>query len=122
MNEANAKILEPENQMRSLEQVFKCFECLVSKKSINFLILESCLHYENIHQIIQRQKLLGDICVEVLANYFPSKYKDKVPIFMTKFIVQNQDFFKKDEAIISWLNLIQTEVYFEPDDYEMEYT
>ena len=40
---------------------------------------------------------------------------------MTKFIVQNQEFFKHDEAILEWLQLMQTEVYFEPNDYNMEY-
>jgi len=67
------------------------------------LILESCQHYEAIHNMVHRQKLLAEICFELLANYFPVKYREKVPIFLDKFIVQNQTFFKQDEAIKNWM-------------------
>ena len=78
--------LPPGEKLKSIEKVYKCFDCLVKNKTVNFLILESCLHYENIHNIIQRQKLLGDICVEILSNYFPEKFKEKSPRFIEKFI------------------------------------
>ena len=119
LQEANTKCKEP---MTSIECVYKCFECLISGKSVNFLILESCLHYENIHSMIQRQKLLADICVELLANYFPQKYREKAPIFLDKFILANQTFFKTDSAIIAWMGMLETNVYFEPNDFGMEYT
>jgi len=53
--------------------------------------------------MVHRQKLLAEICFELLANYFPVKYREKVPIFLDKFIVQNQTFFKQDEAIKNWM-------------------
>ena len=34
---------------KSIEAVYKCLDCIIKGKSVNFLILESCLHYENIH-------------------------------------------------------------------------
>jgi hypothetical protein len=51
LQEVNSKL--PFNQqLCGIENVYKCFDCLISGKTINFLILESCLHYENIHHII----------------------------------------------------------------------
>jgi hypothetical protein len=41
---------------------FKCLECLLTGKSINHLIRETCEHYENMHQILARQKLLSHLC------------------------------------------------------------
>jgi hypothetical protein len=85
---------------------------------VNFLILESCLHYEYIHNLIQRQKLLGDICIEILGNYFPEKFREKAPIFIEKFISRNQEFFKYDESIVKWVELMETEVNFDSQDYD----
>ena len=85
---------------------------MLKGKSINFLILESCLHYQNIHILIERQKLLIEICVEILSNYFPELFRNKAPKFIQKFIVQNQTFFRNDEVLVKWLELMQTEVSF----------
>jgi hypothetical protein len=45
---------------------FKCLECLLTGKSINHLIRETCENYENIHNIIHRQKLLAQLCTQIL--------------------------------------------------------
>lgn len=45
---------------------FKCLECLLTGKSINHLIRETCEHYENVHNIIHRQKLLAQLCSQIL--------------------------------------------------------
>jgi len=76
--------------------------------------MESCLHYENIHHMIQRMRFLGKICVEILERFFPEKFRAKAPMFIDKFITQNQQFFKYDSSIQKWLDLMETEVYFDP--------
>jgi hypothetical protein len=43
-------------------------------------------------------------------------------VFIHKFISQNQEFFKYDEAINKWLAQMENEVHFDSSDYEMEYT
>jgi hypothetical protein len=40
--------------LKSVEEIYKCLDCIVKGKTINFLILESCMHYEYIHNLIQR--------------------------------------------------------------------
>jgi hypothetical protein len=87
LEEVNSKIEDPKKKLASVEQVYRCFECLVSEKSVNFLILESCLHYEAIHHLVQRQKFLAEICTELLSNYFPKNYREKVPLFLDKFMI-----------------------------------
>ena len=76
---------------------FKCLECLLTGKSINHLIRETCEHYENMHNIIHRQRLLAQLCTQILSEYFP--IPDKAPLFIKAFIEQNQDFFKFDEVL-----------------------
>jgi hypothetical protein len=44
-----------------LEVDFKCLECLLQGKSINHLIRETCESYENMHQMLARQRLLGQL-------------------------------------------------------------
>lgn len=51
--------LSMENDHENFINYYKCLDCLLKGKTINHLIRESCEHYENIHQIISRQKLLG---------------------------------------------------------------
>lgn len=41
-------------QLAQLQYVYKCLDCVIAGKSVNFLILESCQHYENIHCLIRR--------------------------------------------------------------------
>ena len=41
-------------KINNIEQIYKCLDCMIRGKSVNFIILESCLHYENIHFIIER--------------------------------------------------------------------
>lgn len=36
----------------------------------------------------------------------------KAPKFIQKFITQNQDFFRYDDVIIKWLELMETEVCY----------
>jgi hypothetical protein len=115
--EVNSKITDQSKTVSSIESVYKCLDCLVSGKTINFLILESCLHYENIHNMVLRYKLLGQICQEVLADYFPQRFRDKAPVFLERFILQNHGFFTEDQTIERWLDLLYSEVSFDPNDY-----
>lgn len=73
-------------QYKSVESVYKCLDCMMKGKSVNFLILESCLHYENIHSLIMRQQFISDICIEILFGYFPEQFRMKAPKFIQKFI------------------------------------
>lgn len=41
------------------KNVYKCLDCILNGKTINNLSKEVCDHYENIHQIINRHKLLS---------------------------------------------------------------
>lgn len=52
LDEVNSKISNEEEKLKSVESVYRCFSCLISSRSVNFLILESCLHYQNIHHMI----------------------------------------------------------------------
>jgi len=52
--------------------------------------------------------------VEILASYFPGKFREKAPLFIEKFISVNQEFFKNDGAILKWLELMENEVYYDP--------
>lgn len=56
--------------------------------------------------------------MEILAKYFPEQYRAKAPIFIERFISQNQDFFKHDCTILKWLDLMQNEIYLESDAEE----
>jgi len=71
--------------------------------------------------MIHRHKLVSDICLQLLTNYFPPKFRTKVPMFLDKFIMQNQELFKHDSVILDWLKIFETQVYFDPNDYFMEY-
>jgi hypothetical protein len=62
--------------------------------------------------------LLGDICVEILATYFPENFRAKAPIFIERFISQNQEFFKHDSTIVKWLELMQNEIYIDQSEAE----
>ena len=93
---------------------FKCLECLLTGKSINHLIRETCEHYENMHNIIHRQRILAQLCSQILQEYFP--IPEKAPLFIKAFIEQNQEFFKMDPVIQDWLSLLETGVSFLPDE------
>lgn len=81
---------------------------------MNFLILESCQHYENIHCLIRRQSFVAEICEAILTQYFPEKFKQKSAKFIQKFITQNQAFFRGDPVLVKWLELMETQVAYEP--------
>jgi hypothetical protein len=54
--------LLPSVENEELEEIaedFMCLECLLTGKSINHLIRETCEHYENMHQILNRHRLLA---------------------------------------------------------------
>ncbi len=101
---------------------FKCLECLLTGKSINHLIRETCEHYENMHQILARQKLLSHLCNQILINYFPEAHKEKAPLFLKAFIEQNKDFFQYDQVILDWLSLLETGVVYVPPPTEEDST
>lgn len=96
------------------QEDFKCLECLLTGKSINHLIRETCENYENIHQILARHRLLSYLCGEILNEYFP--IPEKAPLFIKAFIQQNQDFFKHDPEINDWLSLLETGVCYQSEE------
>mmetsp|Transcript_30220 Transcript_30220/g.29525 ORF Transcript_30220/g.29525 Transcript_30220/m.29525 type:complete len:227 (+) Transcript_30220:2928-3608(+) len=106
-------------QVEDIEKTYKCLSCLLSGKTINHLIRESCEHYENIHQIISRQKLLAQICSEILNKYFP--IQEKAPLFINKFVDQNQEFFRKDPTINEWLMILETNVCFDLEEGNLDH-
>ena len=79
--------------------------------------MESCLHYENIHNMVLKHKLLGEVCLEVLAGYFPQRYREKAPVFLERFILQNHEFFTKDQVIGQWIEMLFTDVQIDPNDF-----
>ena len=111
--EFNQQNSDNTTHLKSVESVYKCLDCMMKGKSVNFLILESCLHYENIHSLIMRQQFISDICIEILCNYFPEQFRMKAPKFIQKFITQNQEFFRSDDVIVKWIELMEREVNFE---------
>lgn len=60
-----------QDTLSQLQSVYKCLDCIVQGRSINFLILESCKHYENINAIIKKHKFVTDLCISMLVQYFP---------------------------------------------------
>ena len=41
-----------ETNLPIVEAAYNCFDCLIGRRPINYLIMESCLHYQYIHNLV----------------------------------------------------------------------
>mgnify|MGYP006999879193 CR=1 FL=1 len=108
----------PKLQKEEIAQL-ECSNCVMKSKNLNELVRENCESYENIHQIMMRHNLLGFILKEIFAK-MREPLKEWAQNLLEDFVNENQDFFKYDEVMLGWLNVIEIGVWLEnEDEYNM---
>jgi len=64
---------------------------------------------------MMRHNLLGFILKEIFSKML-EPLKERADVLLEKFVNENQDFFKNDEVMLDWLNVIEIGVRLEQED------
>jgi len=62
-----------------------------------------------------RHNLLGFILKELLGKML-EPLGERADNLLEKFVNENEDFFKYDEVMLDWLNVIELGVWLDPED------
>ena len=98
--------------------VYVCLDCLLVDRLPSFYLYQQCEMFKNLHQTMQRQSLLVELCNEILATYFPrgdaglssSFFNTDTKLYIENFIAHNEDFFRRDRLVNQWLALLDSNV------------
>ena len=68
--------------------------------------------------MLQKQALLGKLVLQIVDKYMPKNAHafEQKDIYVTQFILQNEEFFKRDKLINQWASLLETQVTYDKRD------
>jgi len=98
---------------------FKCFTCLMKERSSQEIHYEVCEAYLNINNISYKHSMLNDILHIVLNKYLNVLDIDHSNTILNSFVDENQALFKQDPDIIRFLQLQESQVFYEDESSDI---